>query len=234
MAGIKLDAGALPRRHAGAERRAGRPHHADLGQPQRLGAALSRRQGQDAGGRQPEAAAARSPKCRPPPRRVPGYEAVTWFGLFTTAGTPREVIGKINAEVRALFAEPAFRDRAIMPNMFESMVSSPEQFADFIKRDSAKWAQGAARRQYQGRLAGRPMIRDEPFACRSLTRLMRGARWKHNGPGRSPRGGIRAPARSGRHRGRVELVSIRPGTPPRRRVEAVRPVVPRANERRAG
>ena len=71
---------------------------------------------------------------------VPGYEAVTWFGLFTTNGTPREVIGKINAEVRALFAEPAFLDRAIIPSMFESMVSSPEQFAEFIKTDAAKWS----------------------------------------------------------------------------------------------
>jgi tripartite-type tricarboxylate transporter receptor subunit TctC len=71
---------------------------------------------------------------------VPGYEAVTWFGLFTTNGTPREVIGKINAEVQKLFADPAFRERVIVPNMFESMVSSPEQFAAFIKRDSEKWS----------------------------------------------------------------------------------------------
>jgi tripartite-type tricarboxylate transporter receptor subunit TctC len=71
---------------------------------------------------------------------VPGYEAVTWFGLFTTNGTPREIIGKINAEVRTLFADQAFLDRAIIPNMFESMVSSPEQFAEFIKADSAKWS----------------------------------------------------------------------------------------------
>jgi tripartite-type tricarboxylate transporter receptor subunit TctC len=70
---------------------------------------------------------------------VPGYEAVTWFGLFTTAGTPRSVIDKINAEVRALFAEPEFRERFLKPNMFESMVSSPEEFADTIKRDGAKW-----------------------------------------------------------------------------------------------
>ena len=36
---------------------------------------------------------------------VPGYEANTWFGLFTTAGTPREVVLKINAEVQRLFNE---------------------------------------------------------------------------------------------------------------------------------
>ena len=71
---------------------------------------------------------------------VPGYEAVTWFGLFTTNGTPREIVGKINAEVRALFSDQSFLDRAITPSLFESMVSSPEQFAEFIKTDSAKWS----------------------------------------------------------------------------------------------
>jgi tripartite-type tricarboxylate transporter receptor subunit TctC len=71
---------------------------------------------------------------------VPGYEAVTWFGLFTTAGTPRDVIGKINAEVQKIFNDPAFRERFIVPNMFEPMASSPEQFAAFIKADSEKWA----------------------------------------------------------------------------------------------
>ena len=55
--GHQARAGALSRRHAGAQRRARRPHHADLGQPQRLGAALSRRQGQDARRRQPQALA---------------------------------------------------------------------------------------------------------------------------------------------------------------------------------
>lgn len=71
---------------------------------------------------------------------VPGYEAVTWFGLFTTGGTPPEIIGKINAEVQKLFAEPDFRARVIVPNMFESMASSPEQFAAFIKADGEKWS----------------------------------------------------------------------------------------------
>jgi putative tricarboxylic transport membrane protein len=71
---------------------------------------------------------------------VPGYEAVTWFGLFTTRGTPRDIVMKVNAEVQALFADPAFRERIIVPNMFESMASSPEQFAEFIKADTVKWS----------------------------------------------------------------------------------------------
>ena len=71
---------------------------------------------------------------------VPGYEAVTWFGLFTTNGTPRDVILKIIAEVRKLFDDEAFRKRMLEPNMFESMASTPEQFAEFIRTDSAKWS----------------------------------------------------------------------------------------------
>ena len=69
---------------------------------------------------------------------VPGYEAITWFGLFTTNGTPPAVIGKINAEVQKVFADPAFRERYITPNLFETMTSSPEQFAEFIRTDSVK------------------------------------------------------------------------------------------------
>jgi len=71
---------------------------------------------------------------------VPGYEAVTWFGLFTTNGTPRDIIGKINNEVRKLFDDPAFQERVIVPNMFEPMTSSPEQFAAFIRTDAEKWS----------------------------------------------------------------------------------------------
>ena len=84
---------------------------------------------------------------------VPGYEAVTWFGLFTTAGTPREIIGKINAEVRALFDDPAFRERAIVPNMFETMVSLAGTVCRVHQARQREMVEGAARGQYPDRLA---------------------------------------------------------------------------------
>lgn len=71
---------------------------------------------------------------------LPGYEATTWFGLFTTAGTPREVVLKINAEVQRLFNEPAFRKRFVEPLLYEVMTSSPEAFGDFIAAETKKWA----------------------------------------------------------------------------------------------
>jgi tripartite-type tricarboxylate transporter receptor subunit TctC len=71
---------------------------------------------------------------------VPGYEATTWFGLFSTAGTPREVVLKINAEVQRLFKEEAFRKRFLEPQLFEVMTSAPEQFEDFIAAETKKWS----------------------------------------------------------------------------------------------
>lgn len=70
---------------------------------------------------------------------LPGFEAVSWFGLFAPDGTPRNVVDKVNADVRRVFEDAEFRDKFLAPNMFEPMIGSPEQFSDFIKSDSQKW-----------------------------------------------------------------------------------------------
>jgi tripartite-type tricarboxylate transporter receptor subunit TctC len=71
---------------------------------------------------------------------LPGYEATTWFGLATTGGTPRDVVLKINAEVQKILNEPQFRERFMAPQMFESMASSPEEFAQRVKAETKLWA----------------------------------------------------------------------------------------------
>jgi len=71
---------------------------------------------------------------------VPGYEAGTWFGLATTGGTPRDIVMKINAEVQKILADPAFQQRFMAPQMFESMGSSPEEFNEYIKAEIPRWA----------------------------------------------------------------------------------------------
>jgi tripartite-type tricarboxylate transporter receptor subunit TctC len=71
---------------------------------------------------------------------LPGYEATTWFGLFATAGTPRGIVDKINAETAKILADPQFREKFLAPQMFEPMGSSPEEFADYIKAQTRKWA----------------------------------------------------------------------------------------------
>ena len=71
---------------------------------------------------------------------LPNYEATTWFGLFATAGTPQPIVTKINAEVAEILADPQFREKFLAPQMFEPMASSPEEFADYIKAQTRKWA----------------------------------------------------------------------------------------------
>jgi tripartite-type tricarboxylate transporter receptor subunit TctC len=71
---------------------------------------------------------------------IPGYIAGTWFGLAVTAGTPRPVVDKINADVRAILAEPAFKERFLDRQLFERMDSSPEEFRDFIRAETQTWA----------------------------------------------------------------------------------------------
>jgi len=71
---------------------------------------------------------------------LPGYEASTWFGLFTTAGTPRDIVMKINSDVASILADAAFREKFLAPQMFEPMASSPEAFADYIKAETQKWS----------------------------------------------------------------------------------------------
>jgi len=71
---------------------------------------------------------------------LPGYEAATWFGLFGTAGTPRDIVLKINAEVRNILADSEFREKFLAPQMFEPTLMTPEEFAQYIKAQRQKWA----------------------------------------------------------------------------------------------
>jgi tripartite-type tricarboxylate transporter receptor subunit TctC len=71
---------------------------------------------------------------------VPGYELTVWFGLVAPAGTPREVIAKLNAEVARILAMPDVRERFLAQGV-EPVGSTPEQFGDHIRAQMAKWSE---------------------------------------------------------------------------------------------
>lgn len=71
---------------------------------------------------------------------VPGYQAVTWFGLFGTAGTPNDIVGKLNDEVQRIFNDPDFRARFLDPQLYELMAGPPDAFAAYIKAEQQKWS----------------------------------------------------------------------------------------------
>jgi len=70
---------------------------------------------------------------------VPGYEAVQWYGVLAPAGTPRPVITRLHAEVVRVLQQPDIRERFLSDGA-EAVGSSPEEFAAFIRAETAKWA----------------------------------------------------------------------------------------------
>ena len=70
---------------------------------------------------------------------VPGYEAVQWFGVLAPAGTPRAVITRLHAEIAKVLQQADIRDR-LSKDGAEPVASTPEEFAAFIKAETAKWA----------------------------------------------------------------------------------------------
>ena len=70
---------------------------------------------------------------------VPGFEAVSWFGLFGPAGMKPDVVAKINGEVRALFADPEFKKMFLDRYLFQSIAGSPEELMSFVKSEEPKW-----------------------------------------------------------------------------------------------
>jgi tripartite-type tricarboxylate transporter receptor subunit TctC len=70
---------------------------------------------------------------------VPGYEAGTWTGVIAPAGLPRPVLDKLNAAVNAAIRSPLFVERFASIGD-EPAGGTPEDFAELIRRDSAKWA----------------------------------------------------------------------------------------------
>jgi tripartite-type tricarboxylate transporter receptor subunit TctC len=70
---------------------------------------------------------------------VVGYEAGTWTGVIAPAGLPRPVLDKLNASVNAAIRSPIFIERFATIGD-EPAGGTPEEFAELIRRDSAKWA----------------------------------------------------------------------------------------------
>ena len=69
---------------------------------------------------------------------LPGYEASVWYGVVAPAKTPRDIIVKLNAEIAKILRERGSRDK-IAASDFEVTASTPEEFGDFIRAETAKW-----------------------------------------------------------------------------------------------
>jgi len=69
---------------------------------------------------------------------VPGYSAITWNGILTTAGTPKEVVAKLNDALVRTMKTAEMKD-ALAKLGQEVAWSTPEEFAAFLREETEKW-----------------------------------------------------------------------------------------------
>ena len=71
---------------------------------------------------------------------LPGYETVAWFGVLAPAGTPRDVVNRLSAEIGRIARSPEMRERLAGMGA-EPVGGTPEEFAAVMARDIAKWTE---------------------------------------------------------------------------------------------
>jgi tripartite-type tricarboxylate transporter receptor subunit TctC len=69
---------------------------------------------------------------------VPGYEVYNYWGIVAPAGTPREIVARLNAEVQKLLANPELREK-LEKDGVDLTPSGPERMQSFIAADMAAW-----------------------------------------------------------------------------------------------
>jgi len=70
---------------------------------------------------------------------VPGYEATIWLGVMAPAGTPKEVVDKLNAGINKVIARPDVKD-AWAKQGAVPMAMTPAEFDKYLQSDIEKWA----------------------------------------------------------------------------------------------
>ena len=70
---------------------------------------------------------------------VPGFEATTWFAVFAPAGTPREIVQRVNAELLRVFKQPDVIEKLKSLGL-EPWISSPEELGRYQATEITKWA----------------------------------------------------------------------------------------------
>ena len=70
---------------------------------------------------------------------IPGFEVSGWYGILAPAGTPAPVVARLNAEIVAILRSVDLKER-LAADGSEAVGSTPQEFADHLRREIAKWA----------------------------------------------------------------------------------------------
>jgi len=70
---------------------------------------------------------------------LPGYESLSWSGIAVPAGTPKDVVARLNRDIAAILTQPDIRDKFAQAGA-DPIGGSPQQFADHIRIEREKWS----------------------------------------------------------------------------------------------
>jgi tripartite-type tricarboxylate transporter receptor subunit TctC len=70
---------------------------------------------------------------------LPGYDSGVWYGVLAPAGTPRDIITRLNGDVVRALNQPDYRS-LLVNNAIDPIGSPPEQLGQYIKSELTKWA----------------------------------------------------------------------------------------------
>src|SRR4051812_22937083 len=70
---------------------------------------------------------------------VPGYDSAVWYGFAAPAGTPPDIVARLNTEVLRVLAVPDFRHRITL-EAITPIGSTPEEFGSFMRSEIVRWA----------------------------------------------------------------------------------------------
>jgi tripartite-type tricarboxylate transporter receptor subunit TctC len=70
---------------------------------------------------------------------VPGYEAVPWQMMVTKAGTPKEVVDRLNAEMKSIMAGADTQKQLVEMGMIPADTGSPTELARFVETEIVRW-----------------------------------------------------------------------------------------------
>lgn len=68
-----------------------------------------------------------------------GFELEAWFGIWVPAGTPTDIVKKLNADISAVMSDPEFRAKIASDGSEVAVVGTPDEFTGYVKSETAKW-----------------------------------------------------------------------------------------------
>jgi len=81
-----------------------------------------------------------TPEIAPIAQTLPGFDWQAWQGVVTTAATPKAIVARLNAEMQKFQQSAEFREHLVKFGMEPWAPNTPEQFAEVVRNDVARWA----------------------------------------------------------------------------------------------